>query len=245
MDTEGITIEQRTLDFVHDVELLTQHEPVCAIFQDFVEELGFANAVCMKLPEAGEDIFDGVLMNSRPHGWCDRYARRDYVSRDPMVMEMFQTYEPYAWSDVLGRREFKKEDEKIVYEASEFGMTIGFVVPIFGSNGYAGVVSVAGDEKELPEHIRSAIQLASIYVHNKLLSVKRSEERAAIRLSKRECECLRWVAAGKSDWDIGRILSISEKTANFHVENAKRKMGVATRIQAVVVSMRQGTILPY
>ncbi len=53
---------------------------------------------------------------------------------------------------------------------------------------------------------------------------------------------LSWVAAGKSDWAIGQILKISGKTVNFHVENAKRKFGVGTRIQAVVAAMRRGMI---
>ena len=61
-------------------------------------------------------------------------------------------------------------------------------------------------------------------------------------VSRRESQILRWVAAGKSDWEIGRILKISEKTVNFHVENAKRKLGVGTRIQAVVAAMREGLI---
>ena len=55
---------------------------------------------------------------------------------------------------------------------------------------------------------------------------------------------LAWVAAGKSDWAIGRILNISGKTVNFHVENAKRKLGVGTRVQAVVAAMRNGLIGP-
>jgi DNA-binding CsgD family transcriptional regulator len=58
----------------------------------------------------------------------------------------------------------------------------------------------------------------------------------------RESEILSWVAAGKSDWAIGQILNISGKTVNFHVENAKRKLGVGTRIQAVVAAMRSGII---
>jgi DNA-binding CsgD family transcriptional regulator len=62
------------------------------------------------------------------------------------------------------------------------------------------------------------------------------------RVSGRESQVLRWVAAGKSDWEVGQILRISEKTVNFHVENAKRKLGVATRIQAVVAAMREGLI---
>ena len=58
-------------------------------------------------------------------------------------------------------------------------------------------------------------------------------------ITARESEILAWVAAGKSDWAIGRILNISGKTVNFHVENAKRKLGAGTRLQAVIAAMRE------
>jgi DNA-binding CsgD family transcriptional regulator len=66
--------------------------------------------------------------------------------------------------------------------------------------------------------------------------------RTRMSMTARESEILAWVATGKSDWAIGRILNISEKTVNFHVENAKRKLGVGTRMQAVIAAMRGGLI---
>jgi DNA-binding CsgD family transcriptional regulator len=63
-----------------------------------------------------------------------------------------------------------------------------------------------------------------------------------MRITAREREILGWVAVGKSDWAIGRLLAISAKTVNFHVENAKRKLGVATRVQAVIAALRTGLI---
>jgi DNA-binding CsgD family transcriptional regulator len=63
-----------------------------------------------------------------------------------------------------------------------------------------------------------------------------------MRVTRREMQILGWVAAGKSDWAIGRILNISDKTVNFHIENAKRKLGVGTRLEAVVVALRKGVI---
>ena len=65
-----------------------------------------------------------------------------------------------------------------------------------------------------------------------------------MNLTPREIEVLRWIATGKSDWQIGQILSISDKTVNFHVENMKRKLGVATRIQVVVQAVHEGKIYP-
>jgi len=71
---------------------------------------------------------------------------------------------------------------------------------------------------------------------------RRGASPARARVTQREGEILGWVAVGKSDWAIGRILKISDKTVNFHVENAKRKLGVGTRIQAVIAAMRGGII---
>jgi DNA-binding CsgD family transcriptional regulator len=61
-------------------------------------------------------------------------------------------------------------------------------------------------------------------------------------LTPREIQILEWIASGKSDWQIGVILDISNKTVNYHAENLKRKYGVATRIQVVVAAMREGHI---
>jgi len=61
-------------------------------------------------------------------------------------------------------------------------------------------------------------------------------------LSPRELQCLQWASKGKTDGEIGVILSISARTARFHIENAKRKLGAATRVQAVAEAMRRRAI---
>jgi DNA-binding CsgD family transcriptional regulator len=53
-------------------------------------------------------------------------------------------------------------------------------------------------------------------------------------LSRRERQCLELAAQGKSDWVSSRILGLSERTVHNHVENAKRRLQVATRMQAVM-----------
>ena len=44
--------------------------------------------------------------------------------------------------------------------------------------------------------------------------------------------------------DIAVLLGVSERTVNFHTENAVRKLGVATRIQAAVKAALKGLIRP-
>jgi LuxR family transcriptional regulator, quorum-sensing system regulator BjaR1 len=49
---------------------------------------------------------------------------------------------------------------------------------------------------------------------------------------------VKWVSAGKSNWDIGTILNISERIARAHVTNAARKLGVSNRTALAVEAVR-------
>src|SRR3984893_1028344 len=55
-----------------------------------------------------------------------------------------------------------------------------------------------------------------------------------VGLPQREVEALTWAARGKTFWEIGEILGLSKRTVEFHLENARRKLGVATRTQALI-----------
>jgi DNA-binding response OmpR family regulator len=55
-----------------------------------------------------------------------------------------------------------------------------------------------------------------------------------IDLGTREIETLTWAARGKTFAEIGAILGLSRRTVEFHLENARRKLGVPTRTQALI-----------
>lgn len=61
-------------------------------------------------------------------------------------------------------------------------------------------------------------------------------------LTLRERECLKWAAMGKSEWEVSRILGISEHTAERHLLKALRKLGAVNRVQAVAEAIRHGLI---
>jgi DNA-binding response OmpR family regulator len=64
-----------------------------------------------------------------------------------------------------------------------------------------------------------------------------------IGLREREVETLTWAARGKTFEEIGTILSLSKRTVEFHLENARRKLGVATRTQALIKAAT-GNLIP-
>jgi DNA-binding CsgD family transcriptional regulator len=62
------------------------------------------------------------------------------------------------------------------------------------------------------------------------------------RLTRREIQCLKWAAAGKTDSEISAIVDISLPTVRFHVTNAARKLRVAGRSQAIQRAVTLGYI---
>jgi DNA-binding response OmpR family regulator len=65
-----------------------------------------------------------------------------------------------------------------------------------------------------------------------------------VGLREREVETLTWAARGKTFSEIGTILGLSKRTVEFHLENARRKLGVATRTQALIKAASGHLIRP-
>ena len=61
-------------------------------------------------------------------------------------------------------------------------------------------------------------------------------------LTEREVEVLRLVAEGKTNRQIGVALGISEKTVEKHLRGLFAKLGVASRVEAAVLAVREGLV---
>jgi len=55
-----------------------------------------------------------------------------------------------------------------------------------------------------------------------------------IDLNEREVETLTWAARGKTSAEIAQILGLSKRTVDFHIDNARTKLGAATRVEAAI-----------
>ncbi|MEP0879440.1 response regulator transcription factor [Funiculus sociatus GB2-M2] len=61
-------------------------------------------------------------------------------------------------------------------------------------------------------------------------------------LSKRESEVLHLMTAGRSNLEIGEVLSIREGTVKSHVNNILSKLNVSDRTQAVIAALKRGIV---
>ena len=97
----------------------------------------------------------------------------------------------------------------------------------------------------LPQQIREAIRKVAkgeSFISPEI-GFKLAESISRPELSQRETQVLRYLARGKSNKEIGRILFISEGTVKHHVKSILRKLPAVGRAEAAAIAARRGLIL--
>nr|WP_246739556.1 LuxR family transcriptional regulator [Martelella sp. HB161492] len=213
----------------------------------FTSKFGLTCLIAGTMPggrETRENLKGRFLLSGFDPGWLERYINKRYMEVDPVIARIKRSSTPFLWSEIhnsdfspvgpVGRR--------VMDEATEFRLNEGFAVPLWTTD-FVAAVSLAGEHAELSPSERGMVALASTYSVTKAMTLNNiRNERQRVALSPRELECLKWVAAGKTEWEIGMILNISEHTADRHLASVHRKLGAVTRPQAIANAFRLGYI---
>lgn len=239
-------IGQKALDVIDTLGSATTPERILSLYGEMVHDFGFKFFLITGLPDPGGRLEQEVLLNGWPLGWFSHYTAQDYFHQDPIAHECFINTRPFTWREVRQDGGRWPKGRRILDEATEFGMINGMCVPIFGLHGLQSAVTLAGDDLDLSPKAKAAVHLVSIYAHGRaqqlLGNMVEKPARRSPKLSARERECLQWTAAGKSSWEIGRILHLSEHTVTGYIKAATTKLGSANRTQAVAEALRLGQI---
>ena len=180
---------------------------------------------------------------SYPSAWLDLYLSERLDKVDPVLMEHRLHFGVQYWSDSYEKH---TGHEQFVTLAEDHGLKTGYSYGLKTESGkMASLFSFGG--RSMKRVLRTCGILRRIvpHLHQVLVRIMREKSHRATPdpgLSAREKEVLKWVMAGKSSWDIARILKISQRTVKFHVENIMQKVHAVTRAQAVAISVEEGLI---
>lgn len=182
--------------------------------------------------------------------WQRHYAQRDYVDIDPVVRAGVGGILPVDWASLDRKHPTVR---KFFGEAQEFNVgPQGISVPVRGQHGEFALFSVTSDLAPLEwdrlkkRYMRDLMLLAYNF-HSFALNAEHIENETDQRdkLSFREVECLRWTAMGKSAWDTGQIMGVSERTVKFHLENSRAKLRAMNTTHAVSKALSLNLITLY
>jgi len=210
---------------------------------DLIQNLGFNFcSFSITSPEA-RHLHDTVNFNNYPYDWNTKYEQEHYGDIDPILAHCKRSELPILWEDEI----FSKTPQLRLAQKQQ-GLQHGWSQSVHDSSGLCSMFSLARSSSpisayELYENLGYAIFI-SHQLHGLVAQKLRQRLPTAStpHLSTREIEILTLSADGKTAYECSRILSISERTINHHVQNFIRKFGVNNKIAAVIKAVRVGAI---
>jgi LuxR family transcriptional regulator, quorum-sensing system regulator SolR len=210
---------------------------------DLARSMGFeycAYGIQMPVPISRPNV---AMFNNYSDQWRQCYQTRGYLQVDPTVQHALKSTLPIVWSNRL----FESARD-MWEEARSHGLQFGWAQASRDASGAVGLLTLARSAEKL-----TAVELASNqakmswltqYAHAamaRLLTPKLAPE-SQIAMTAREKEVLRWTAEGKTAYEISQILSVSERTVNFHINNVVAKLGTSNKTQAAVKAATLGML---
>ena len=232
---------QRALMAAHDV---LPTESFVGGFGEMADGSSFVDI--WKTPGLAPFKISGIVADAKyPKEFLRFYISADVLKRDCHFYSCLRTQKPLLWSDLY--KKYKQPFDS----RTKCGFDSDFASMLFDHNLHYVLRCAPIDLGQRVTNLsltfrnrKEACQFSGIvealapYLHQAILRVYSPSkdkflQSVPVGLSLREREILKWLIEGKSNWEIGVIFRISERTAKYHVQNLMRKFGATNRYQLV------------
>ena len=188
-----------------------------------------------------------IALSDYPQFWVDQYVSNEIVNLDPVLLACQRTNVGFGWDQLPALIRLTEAHRQIIAMTKRAGIGDGFTVPANVPGELSGSCNFAMKTgRHAPRDSFSMAQLIGSFAFQAAREiVARSRgcvEFAKVELTERQLECIVLVARGKTDWEISKILNISEETVKQHIANARERYDVPKRMQVVLRALYDGLV---
>ncbi len=237
-----------TLRAVADIAESQSEDELATVIHHHVSQLGFIGFTCSSFRAAGALSVHTVEFSTMPVDFVEAFVASQLLPHDPVTWKAKRDVAPFFWGqdgyDLL--QDAHRRINRLRGDLGVAGGGCAMISERVGANGSGGMIlNASGGAFRATASTLTALQVITGQVFwrlGMLRAVRPAAQDADLRpvsptLTDREKSVLSWVAAGKSSWEIGRILAISEHTVNSHIERAVGKLDAANRAEAVAKAL--------
>ncbi|HBG47206.1 MAG TPA: hypothetical protein DDW94_09500 [Deltaproteobacteria bacterium] len=207
-----------------------------------IKELVSADMSVCALGETSTGRLLKVANHNWPGEWAGMYTSEELYKDDPVFLFNYESSRPYTWAEAM-RRYPEKPYADLMHKASEFRLRYGISSGISSDGPKGSIFSFASDQDRFNPHHLKVLDIVTPHVHLALVRICGIQSRAEVDISVREKEVLGWMKEGKTNWEISVILSISERTVKFHVQNIERKLNAVNKAHAIAIALDSGLVV--
>lgn len=235
------------MHFIRIVEGAASADDLTAAMIAIAAELGFQFFALSHHVDLTQVSGPAIRLHNYPARWADYYDGNGLGVSDPVHRASHMTSIGFCWSSIPDMIPLTAEDRRVRAMGREEGIGEGFTVPANVPGEARGSCSFANEagRRIQPDRLPMA-QLAGAFAFE--AARRLSSERGHIpnppppALTDRQRDCLLWAARGKGDWEIGRILGVSEETVARHIKQACERYQVSKRTLLAIRALFDGTL---
>lgn len=216
------------------IECLKHLTTVDEVFANFIDAVKVFGVTTVGITDLDHNLYatpDDIYRHNWDEEWFKRYGSQVYIRTDPMALKALVAPFPFYWGEVDSER--YSEAKRVLGEASEFGISDGFVVPIHDTVGKTGIVALSGESLDHSPRASYAMHTMTLYGFNRIRELREAPEAASYHITPRQEEVLRWVGLGKTYIETGAILGITDRTARLHFSKVQKELLTGTRIETI------------
>ena len=237
---------ERAEFFLRDVIETNSETELAEVLGATARKLGFTYFALTHHVDIRRTLQPAIRLHNYPGDWVEYYDSNSLGVSDPVHRASHMTSVGFAWSEIPRMIALTPRDREILARGEGQGIGDGFTVPanVPGeSNGSCSFANPAGTPMrgdELPlAHLVGAFGFEAA---RRLWRIRSPITQSLPKLTDRQRECILWVARGKSDWEISRILGIQHDTVVRHLKQARERYGVGKRTMLAVQALFEGSI---
>jgi LuxR family quorum-sensing system transcriptional regulator CciR len=229
--------------FVRDIREVETEEALAGAIADVALDLGFRFFALTHHVDVRRSS-EAIRIHNYPDGWAEWFDEQSLGATDPVHRASNITSVGFAWSKLPDMIALTPMDRRVLELARREGIGEGFTVPAHvpgEAHGSCSFACVPG-ERFADEH-QALLQLVGAFAFEAARRMRRTRfSPGPIQLTDRQRDCVMWAARGKSDWEIAKVLGISEATVGEHLRHAYERYGVGKRTLVAIHALFDGTI---
>jgi LuxR family quorum-sensing system transcriptional regulator CciR len=215
------------------------------LLKDVAGEMGFHYFALVHHTDLRRTSPHVIHFDNYPESWASYFVETGLYAEDPVHQACLASNVGFTWAEVPKLIKITSRQLSILENAAKHGLGNGYTVATNIPGESSGFCSFATRQgRSLPEKNLLLAHLIGEFAFEaaRRLSLDGLVRRQNPPRLTRQHDCLLWAMHGKSDWEISRILGLSEETVSEHLKMARERYGVTKRLPLAICAIFDGQI---
>jgi DNA-binding CsgD family transcriptional regulator len=232
--------------FIQMVRTISAPEDLKALMEMITQDMGCRYFALIHHDDLRVARADRVNMKDYPAAIVDRLIGQRHYRRDPVIRGCIFADSAFLWSELNRIIELDKRDRTSLELGAREGLNEGITVPYFRLGECMGSCTFAGMRRpSRAGQLLGPVQMIGIFAFQaarRIMSNSETKPASPPRLHPRPRDCVVLAGRGYSNKEIARALSLTPRTIDGYLTEARRLFDAHDRTELVVSAVLAGEI---